>query len=151
MTIFDEIEVLYLAIDNPYAIEEGSARFKNYTKKAAHLARKRSLNDQAYFLFMFTRLEEKIRELSDNRISGRIARLGNWRDRRTWEILQRSGDRLSLLDRVSLLTTFNGADYQLIQRYKKQRDTIAHGGTATVVIDISIVLNDFKRLYNQFR
>jgi hypothetical protein len=55
---------------------------------------------------------------------------------------------MALMDRVALLSEINGADYQLINSYYKQRNSIGHGGSFTIPINIPTVINDLKRLYN---
>ena len=64
MSIFDELEIQYNDIDNEYSTIEFKTRSKQWTKKEAKYNRKRELNDQAYFLFMFSRLEDRIRNES---------------------------------------------------------------------------------------
>jgi hypothetical protein len=65
MTIFDELGNIYDEIDNTYSRLETQARARGFKRKEAEYARKRQLNDQSYFLFMFTRLEDRIRSLSE--------------------------------------------------------------------------------------
>jgi len=53
------------------------------------------------------------------------------------------------MDRVALLTPISGTDYQLINNYFKQRNSIAHGGSFTIPINIPTVIADLKKLYNE--
>ena len=55
------------------------------------------------------------------------------------------------MDRVALLTEINQPDYQLINSYYQQRNSIAHGGTFLVPIIISNVVTDMQRLYRVLR
>lgn len=148
MNIIDQLGDIYTDIDNSYASIEATARAREHYKKEAKYQRKRELNDQAYFLFMFTRLEDRIKELSTNLIDHKSATLTNYKNKRVWEIIKQRNDtdRLTLMEKVSFLTQFNGADYHLILGYKRQRDTIAHGGIVPA-INMTAVINDMTRLY----
>lgn len=148
MTIFDELGNIYDEIDNTYSRLETQARTRGFNRKEAEYARKRQLNDQSYFLFMFTRLEDRIRSLSENLIDSKFANLTDWKYKRTWYILHKRKDSIALMDRVALLSEINGKDYQLINSYYKQRNSIGHGGSFTIPINIPTVINDLKRLYN---
>ena len=79
MTIFDDLGKIYNEIDNTYSSQEIQARTKGFNKKEAQYARKRQLNDQAYFLFMFTRLEDRVRDLSDQLVDDKMASLTDWK------------------------------------------------------------------------
>lgn len=68
MTIFEELASNYNEIDNAYSKMEILARTRGFNRKESEYSRKRQLNDQSYFLFMFTRLEDRIRTLSENLI-----------------------------------------------------------------------------------
>lgn len=149
MTIFDDLGKIYNEIDNTYSSQEIQARTKGFNKKEAQYARKRQLNDQAYFLFMFTRLEDRVRDLSDQLVDDKMASLTDWKSKRSWEIIQKqkTNDSLHFMNRVSLLTPKGGADYNLIKQYYDQRNNIGHGGTFTITISIPTVITDLKRLY----
>lgn len=146
--IFDDLANIYSEIDNNYAANEAAARARRHNRVEASYRRKRELNDQAYFLFMFTRLEDRIRDLSIKLIEDKFNNLTNWNYRRTWEILYKRKDNIPLLDHVALLTQIGQTDYNLIVKYYKQRNNIGHGGGAfTIPIDIGIVVTDMQRLY----
>jgi len=147
--IFDELAEIYFEIDNDYSIKEAAARARHHNRIEASFRRKRELNDQAYFLFMFTRLEDRIKKLSIQLIEKKYNTLTNWKYRRTWEVLfERREKNIYFLDRVALLTQIGQSDYDLIKKYYKQRNNIGHGGnTFTIPIDISIVVVDMQRLY----
>jgi ATP-dependent protease HslVU (ClpYQ) peptidase subunit len=96
---------------------------------------------------MFTRLEDRVRTLTDDLIDDRMAALKDWKAKRTWNILSKRKDRMAFMDRVALLTETNGSDYVLIDRYYRQRNNIGHGGTFTITISIPTVVADMKRLF----
>ncbi len=114
MNIFEELGKIYSEIDNSYAKIELHSRSKGYNKKEQQYQRKRKLNDQAYFLFMFSHLEDMIKELSNRLIDDKHKNLTSWSLKRTWEILynrktQNPGS-INFMDRVALLTEMGKPD-----------------------------------------
>jgi len=55
------------------------------------------------------------------------------------------------MDRVALLTEMGETDYNLIERYYKQRNKIAHGQTFTIPINIPTVIVHMKHLYSDLK
>lgn len=148
MNIIDKLADMYIDIDNAYAVDASKARARGHHRKEAEYEAKRKLNDQTYFLFMFTRLEDRIRELSKKIFISKSNKLTNYKNQRVWDMIRQRGnrDRLSLLERVSFLTQYNGSDYNIIVRYKKLRDDIAHGEEVNE-IDMTAVINNMIRFY----
>ncbi|MDP3148051.1 MAG: hypothetical protein Q8N83_02870 [Ignavibacteria bacterium] len=153
MNIFDEPGKIYSEIDDAYARTEIQARSKGHRKKEAEFYRKRQLNDQAYFLFMFTRFEGRVRDISDNLIYNKVTNQADWKINRTWEIInkQKLNDSLHFMNRVSLLTPKGQINYNLIKQYYDQRNNIGHGGSFTIAISIPTVIADMKRLYKDLK
>jgi len=148
MNIFDELGKIYNEIDNKYASIEVQARLRGHHKKEAEYSRKRQLNDQAYFLFMFTRFEGRVRDISDSLINNKVTNLVDWKINRAWDIInkQKSNDSLHFMNRVALLTPKGQFDHNLIKQYYDQRNNIGHGGSFTIAISIPTVVADMKRL-----
>ena len=146
--IFEELSNLYDEIDSFYATKEFEARVKGFNKKETEWRRKIDLNDHAYFLFMFTRLEDRIREQSSQLITTKQTILVNWKMRSAWDILPKEKEsvRIHFKNRVALLVEKGSSDYNLIMDYYKLRNTIAHGGNFTTPINISNVLSNMERL-----
>lgn len=151
MNIFDRLGKIYNEIDSTYASIEVKARSRKHHKKEAEYYTKRQFNDQAYFLFMFTRLEDRVRNLSDNLIENKIITLRDWKTKRTWEIIQKqkTNDTLHFMNRVALLTPKGRSNYNLIKQYYDQRNNIGHGRSFTIAISIPTVIFDMKRLYKE--
>lgn len=148
MSIFEELEAQYNEIDNQYAVTEFEAMSKGWTKKETKYRRKRDLNDQAYFLFMFSRLEDRIREESSKLIAKKQTSISSWKQRAPWDILPSSATAdLHFRKRLALLTEKGARDFNLISDYYKERNSIAHGGTFTRSISMPTVISEFKRLY----
>jgi hypothetical protein len=149
MRIFDELQNQYDEIDNNYAAIEFDAITKGQNNKESKYKRKRELNDQAYFLFMFSRLEDRIRKQSSILIARKQASISSWKQRAAWDILPTgaSGSEISFKNRLALLTSKNSTDYTLIVGYYKERNSIAHGGSFVSLISMPTVISELKRLY----
>ena len=147
MTIFDELEAQYIDIDEKYGRIEFEARSKQWVHKEKKYRRKRELNDQAYFLFMFSRLEDKIRSESSILIAKKQDSIISWRQRAVWDILPRKPEESNLKNRLVLLVPKGENNYNLVVKYYKERNSIAHGGSFTTEINMPTVISDFKRLY----
>jgi len=148
MSIIDKLADMYTDVDNTYAANAARARAKGYNRKEADYEKKRKLNDQAYFLFMFTRIEDRIRKSSERVFSRKSDKLTNYKNQRAWDMIRNRGNRdhLDLLERVSFLTLYNGSDYQIMVGYKRLRDNIAHGEEVDE-IDMTAVINNMTRFY----
>jgi len=146
MSIFKELEALYLEINDKYAREEFDARVRRASGEEIKLARKRELNDHAYYLFMFTRLEDHIREQSSTLITDKQGNLMDWRDRRPWDILpkEKRSDNITFLNRVALLVDKGSHHYQKIKGYYELRNTLGHGGNFSSPVVIENVVSDFE-------
>ncbi len=149
MSIFKELEELYSEIDTRYAKEEFDAQTKELIDKAQVLSRKRVLNDHAYYLFMFTRLEDRVREQSSILIAEKQDKLSDWKHRRAWDILpkEKDSDKIFFLNRAALLIDKGSHHYQKIKDYYLLRNTLGHGGNFSSPVSIPTVVTDFEILY----
>lgn len=139
MSIFDKIFDQYSIIDSDYATKEFNALQKNHNRKADKIKEKRELLTHAYFLFMFTRLEDHIKKESKKLIIKRKTSIINWKTRAIWEIPDT--DRLYFKKRLSLLTEEGGSVYNRIIEYYDYRNKIAHGNSIPN-INSEILMND---------
>ncbi|RLC22046.1 MAG: hypothetical protein DRI57_00885, partial [Deltaproteobacteria bacterium] len=87
MNIFDELEAQYNEIDGRYSSGEFDCGQRGWHRKKQKYRRKRKINDQAYFVFMFSRLEYRIREESAKLIRKKKGSISAWKQRAAWEIL----------------------------------------------------------------
>lgn len=148
MRIFDELEAQYYDIDDRYSSVEFEAASKNWNKKEQKLKRSRELNDQAYFLFMFSRLEDRIRQESSFLIIKKKREISTWKQRAAWDILPSSTDgQPTFKNRLALLTDKSDMDFRIVCGYYNERNSIAHGGSFTSSISMPNVIPEFKRLY----
>lgn len=148
MTVFDELQSQYDDIDNEYSSIEFDARAKGWNNKESQYRRKRELNDQTYFLFMFSRLEDRIRTESSALITKKKNSISSWRQRAAWDILPSSARAdFPFKKRLALLTEQGGGSFNSIVEFYKERNAIAHGGTFTRAISMPTVISEFKSLY----
>ena len=148
MNIFDELAQQYYEIDNQYSTKEFEARAKGWNRKEEYWGRKRVINDEAYFLFMFTRLEGRIKQLSDALIISKKGSITHWKTRGPWDILPTgSNAKISFKNRLALLTDKSRSDFSLATRYYEDRNSLAHGGNFTRAVNMVTVINDMQRLY----
>lgn len=148
MNIFDKLQKQYQEIDNNYSKKEFLCRSKGHYKKEAELREKRELNDHAYFLFMFTRLEDIIREESSKLISQKQTTLTNRKQKRVWSILppDKESDEIHFKKRVALLVDKGSHPYAQVVDYYKLRNIIGHGGKFSTPISIPTVVGHMKGL-----
>ncbi len=152
MSILDELEAQYNEIDNQYSALEFEAMRRGWAIKERKYQRKREINDQAYFVFMFSRLEYKIREESSKLIIKKKSSVSSWKKRSSWEILPSSPDaELHFKKRLALLTEKGATDFNLVSDYYKERNSIAHGGSFIRPISMPTVISELKRLYKQLK
>lgn len=135
--------------------EELEARSKGRTKKEESYQKKRAQNDQAYFVFMFSRLEGRIKTGSDALIDEQYARPLKGAQKRAWDILYKrkneNPDSIKFMDRAGLLTPMSGGDFALVKAYYKERNSIAHGGSFTITISMPTAISNLKHLYSAVR
>ena len=146
MNIFEELEISYSEIFSIYAKFIDDAKETGDMVLILDYTRKKEHYENAFFLFIFTRLEDSIRNIADNLLNEKALTLKDWHEKRTWEILNDRKDRIAFMDKVALLIEKNGKDYRLIEKYFKQRNNIAHGGTFTIPIQVHDVIADMKML-----
>jgi hypothetical protein len=148
MSIFHKLEKQYYDIDDYYARKEFEASSKGWNRKEELYQQKREINDQAYFVFMFSRLEDRIKEESYQLIlSKQGTSLDGWGRRAAWDILSSQRDKgITFKNRLALLTQKGSSDYNKVSDYYKDRNAIAHGGIVSS-ISMPTAINDFKHLY----
>ena len=108
MSIIDELEKLYFDIENSYAAKEFLAHAKGHFHKENLWKRKRELNTHAYFLFVFTRLEDHIRESSIKLITDKRADISHWKTKAIW--VNTDEKKLYFKNRLGLLTEKGSTD-----------------------------------------
>lgn len=151
MNVFDQLGEIYYEIDTLYANKEASALSKGNLNDEMEFSGNRQFNNQAYFLFMFTRLEDRVKSLSESLIDNHSTSLTDWKIKGAWDILSKRKENIAFMDRVALLTKINDSDYNLIQSYYNLRNAIGHGKPYNTPIDMPKVIADMKRLYSDLQ
>lgn len=146
MNVFEKLADLYNEIDRLYVDQELTNSKDGGLVSEADIARKRELNDHAYFLFMFTRFEDYVREESSQLIRQNSDPAHEWIHRRVWQLLpsNKTADQPSFMNRVALLIDKCTHHYEKIEKYYKLRNTIGHGGDFTTPISMPTVVKDFS-------
>ena len=96
--IFDELEILYSENVGDLSINEFNARRIAHATDEFEIALKREHNDQAYFQFIFTKLEKRFQDLYDILIDIKILTVLDNKELNSWRIITKK--RLELMDKV---------------------------------------------------
>ncbi len=153
MKIVVELEHLYSVLNKEYTNKEFLARKNGYTKAEQSWKRKRELNEQAYFLFLFTRLEGHVRSETSKLITKKQTNLSGWKKQSVWRTLPKEKDKdgITFLNRVSLLINKGNTDFQRIKDYYDQRNSLGHGDVFTIPINMIDVFDDMKRFFKNLK
>jgi len=156
MSVFDELETQYNEIEEWYSSLQFQTVRRGCATEATEYQKRRKINDQAYFLFMFTRLEDRIREESAKLIRREKGSISSWKQRAPWDILDSQLEKrkktqfhqgLNFKTCLALLTEKGASDFNLVLCYYEERNSIAHGGNFTKPISVPTVASELKRLY----
>lgn len=150
MSIIAVLENQYRDIDNKLYSREFAAIGDGNEEDEKDCRYKRELNSHAYFLFLFTRLEDHIRKQSKILFTNKLASETNWRQRAIWDISNH--DDLHFKKMVALLTEKGKKNYNTIIEYYDIRNQIGHGETIEDFIkkvNMSSVFEDMKKLLVQ--
>jgi hypothetical protein len=148
MSVFEELADQYENIDQHYSTLEFNASRRGWVRREEEWKRRRAINDQAYFLFMFSRLEDRIREESAKLIREKRDSISRWRQRAPWDLLPKEpGGKMHFKNRLALLCDKDGANFGLVSEYYDERNSIAHGGDFIKPISMPSVIKEMKELY----
>ena len=133
----------YLEVDRYLVSKQTKTRTSNSLQ---NWAEKRGLNDQAYFVLLFSKLEEHINKECQKLIL-RKRNLRHWKSRRRWDNIEITQlDRITFMDRVSYLVDRQSHHFRDIKDLYEIRCKIAHGGVYTNPIHIPGYVNKFYNL-----
>lgn len=150
--IFDDIENQYNEIDASYSVQEFGAVVKGWKKKAQKYRDIRLINDQAYFVFAFSRLEDHIHTQCSKLIQKRQASTASHRSVSAWHIQDGTpGSRLALKKKIGLLMKSTDPDFSLLVDYYDERNNVAHGKAFSKPIAMPTVFADFVRIYKTLK
>ena len=128
MSIFTEIADQWQIADDAFGALEGTAFAANDDVGFDAAGEQRKRNDQAYFLYLFTRLEDSVNKATGLILTSRVSG-APWAERRIWEAWARQGiPNVHFMSKVEILTDKSLHTYATIQEYYKGRNDVAHGG-----------------------
>jgi hypothetical protein len=150
MSIFADIADQWQIADDTFSALEQAAFAANDDQNFDAAMEQRRRNDQAYFLFLFTRFEDTVNKAASvvigNRISG-----ANWTDRRIWEAWSRRGvEQVPFLSKVEVLLDRSLHYYGLIKSYYDGRNDIAHGGIWSEQFVIPVIGRTLESISGSF-
>jgi len=85
MSVFLEIADYYAVADAAFAAAEQRAFQDNDDVAFDQAGLARQHNDQAYFLYLFSRFEATVNASSEALLATRLAATGMWSERRIWQ------------------------------------------------------------------
>lgn len=141
----NELEDQFFEIENQYYSKEFYAHSRGFTNKERYWQKKRELNTHAYFLFLFTRLEEHIRRESKKLINKKKTNIQHWKTRAVWDNI--NVKNIHFRNRLALLTERGDTTFNIVMEYYKKRNEIGHGGTIENInsaIDMTDVFDKVK-------
>lgn len=149
MTDLTALYRTYIFNNESLAMKRQQARSAS---RQAQWDRRIKLNGYAYFVLLFSQLEDHINSQC-RRLITRKKSATSWRARRSWDWLQPDEvDRIVFMKRVTLLTEKGATNYNRIHEYYRIRCKIAHGDIATErTIAIPLVFSDIRSLFRQLR
>jgi hypothetical protein len=147
MSIFLEIAAQYAMADAVFADVMQQALEADDDAAFDNADRARQRNDQAYFLYLFTRFEAEVNASIQTLLSGRISSTAAWSERRIWQAWSRSPIRdIAFLSKVEVLGDKGHNDYATTKQYYEGRNTIAHGEDWTVQFFLPTVAQNMDEI-----
>lgn len=151
VSIFSEIIDQWVIADNALSALEVQAFLNGDEPLFDKAGEMRKRNDQAYFLYLFTRFEAEINDavaiVRDNRTHPSIA----WPERRMWETLnKRELKDVAFLTRVEILMDKSRHQYQTIKSYYDGRNKVAHGGVWEEQFVLPVIADMMENLAQNF-
>lgn len=129
MSVFLEIASYYAVADSAFAAAEQKAFQSNDDVAFDQAVLARNHNDQAYFLYLFSRFEAGVNASSEALLATKLASTATWPERRIWQAWARGAvSDIAFLSKVEVLTDKGRQDYAAIKEYYDDRNKIAHGG-----------------------
>ena len=119
---------------------------REYIARSAE--KRQKLNDHAYFLLCWGRLEAHLDEACRDAIRKRWKN-PDWTKRRGWDLYNPEDKRISGLkfdERISLVLDRQIAEWGMTMKWYSLRNFIAHGGSHDERIDLAFAVNEFHQI-----
>lgn len=130
MGVFDDFRSQYAVADDSFDITEINAFGKNDDAAFDLVSQQRKLNDQAYFLYLFTRFEGEVNKAVDDLFTAKGGKDVLWSDRRIWDAVRsRQTHEIPFMTRLQLLIDKGNVQFNDVSQLYRGRNAIAHGGS----------------------
>ena len=103
------------------------------------------INDQAYFVLAWGQFEADVGHACESAIRHGQSH-GDWRYRRPWSLYDPGNLRLSFKNRLRLVLDETSEEWRRTVEHYKVRNDIAHGTLLSQRIDVSSVIEEFRRI-----
>jgi hypothetical protein len=150
MSIFSDIAAQWQIADDAFSRLEQAALASDDDPGFDAAVEQRQRNDQAYFLYLFTRFEDAVNSAASVVIANRTSG-GAWADSRIWQAWSSRGVKeIPFLSKVEVLLDKSRREYGAVKRYYDGRNDIAHGGIWSeqfVIPTIATMLEAFSAAF----
>ena len=145
MSDLEAIAALYQQLDNSLEDLREQHDAAGEAGERDRVARQQRLNEQAWFVLAWGQLEAEIGDACRDAIrSGQSQE--EWRDRRAWSLYDSDNPRLGLRNRLTLVLDRSSDEWKRTLEHYEVRNQIAHGDLRSEGIDVSTVIEDFRRI-----
>ena len=128
MSIFSEISRQHALADAPFEQAEQRALDENDEQAFDEASKQRRHNDQAYFLYLFTRFENEVNGAVQQLLAALVHSSQPWADRRVWEAWSRGNIKgIPFLSKFEVLTDKSKPEFRQVKEFYESRNRIAHG------------------------
>jgi hypothetical protein len=151
MSAILEIADQYAVADAVFADAEHRAYQANDDTAFDKAVRARKRNDQAYFLYLFTKYEAEVDVAIPALLARRTDASAAWPERRIWQAWSRGHVRdIAFLSKMEVLTDKGRKDYATAKQYYEGRNTIAHGQDWEVQFFLPAVAQNMHELVQRW-
>ena len=145
MSDLKAIAALYQQLDNSLEDLREQHDAAGEAGERDRVARQQRLNEQAWFVLAWGQLEAEIGDACREAIrSGQSQE--EWRDRRAWSLYDSDNPRLGFRNRLTLVLDRSSDEWKRTLEHYEVRNQIAHGDLRSEGIDVSTVIEDFRRI-----
>ena len=145
MSDLPAIAALYEQVDNHF--DDLRDDFDEADDEAGRerVEQEQRINDQAYFVLAWGQLEADVGDACERAIRHGQS-YGDWRHRRPWSLYDPREPRLSFRNRLRLVLDETSDEWRRAVEHYRVRNDIAHGTLLSQRIDVSSVIEDFRRI-----
>lgn len=151
MNIIKQIQAQHAIADNAFALLEQDAFARDDDTAFDSASEQRRLNDQAYFLYLFTRFESEVNIAAESLLRVRKDISTPWLERRVWDAWARNQVRdIPFLSKVEVLLDKSTPLFALVRDFYKRRNTIGHGSAWGDQLFIAVIAQELDEAISYF-